>query len=240
MRSLTAVFLVVALILNNNCVVLANNTVDGIRIDGIKDIWCDEPYEITLNIRISEGIKDVCVSLFKGGVFEDVYYCKFDGRQEVFSETLLLGDKNSKLYEGITEWIVIAKSLNDDTYDYSFVLKLDYTKPVINTDLFGDFGYEVLFDYRDSVEVSAHDDGSGVELFRINPSYSQNEFVNDKVSPYILEDEFKVIYTYPDGKEYGYVLYAKDKAGNISTRIIMTRYNITSRLKRIIPRGNYD
>ncbi len=240
MKKFFTVFLLVVLLCNSNCIVLANDIADGIRIEGVKEQWSNEPYEIMLNVTISEGIREINVDLFNGGNYENVYSFKPANLEKSFTKTILFGDIESKLYEGVSEWKVSAWSDSGTLYSSVFTLSLDYTGPVIKTNLFGDYGYEVMFDYGNSVEVNAIDNESGMELLKIYPSYSQHGFVSDDISPYMNEGEFKVRYTYPNGKEYGYVLYAKDKAGNYSTRIIMTRYNITSKLKRTIPRGNYD
>lgn len=216
------------------------NETGHIQLDGLNDAWNNGPYKLTLKAELEAEIDDIRIYIFAGGNMQLICRYELNGNVEIFTTQIVLGDELHHLYEGENRWFIIATDVNGKYYNYEFMTRIDYTPPVISTDIFGDFGYEVLFDLRKNITVWAEDFESGMASLKINPSNYQNTFVDSIITPQVIDGDFKLVYLYPDGDEYGYVLQAVDKAGNISTRIIITRYNVTSKLRRIIPRGNYD
>ena len=162
----------------------------------------------------------------------DTYYYEY---------SYTIGDKETKLFEGVTEWMLVASDLGGNISELQFTIRLDYTPPDIYTDCLYDYLTEIIYDEESKVNVSCKDNLSGVGVLRINPSCYQNEFINDITTPYVINEPFIIQYEYPrDKKIQGYILSAYDCAGNYASRIIITRYIWLSHIKRIVPRANYD
>ncbi|MCM1468836.1 MAG: InlB B-repeat-containing protein, partial [Alistipes sp.] len=204
--------------------------------------WSRVPVTVRFEVsdNINGGLQRVVLRRREGYRTEDYYVFPVEegSLTEEFSYTF--GDVETKLFEGITYWQVEARDLSGNKCVQEIVIRLDYTPPVILTDSAYDKGKELIYDDRLSVLVSGEDQLSGMGILRINPSDLQNTFLNMEVTPY-RTSEFAISYEYY-GKEgrRGYVLYAEDKAGNVATRVIVTRKLLASHIKRVIPRENYD
>ena len=190
--------------------------------------------------NINGGLKKVVLQRIEENIPEDYYVFPIEEGTLAGEFFYTFGDADSKLFEGITNWQVVADDISGNQTKLQITIRLDYTPPVIFTDSLYDNGTELLYDDRMSVLVRGEDLLSGMGILRVNPSDLQNTFLNMEVTPY-QTDDFVISYKYP-GKEgrHGYVLYAEDKAGNISTRVVVTQKTLASHVKRVIPRENYD
>ncbi len=213
-----------------------------INVDYLDKDWSCVP--VTVNIDVSDnvngGLKRVVLQKMDQDLGRD--YFEFPAEEGMISGrfSYTFGNTADKLFEGITYWRIVAEDLSGNISESDITIKLDYTPPFISTDSVYDNGNELLYDDRAQVFVSGEDMLSGMGILRIHPSDLQNRFLNMEVTPYQTEG-FKISYNYPVKEERrGYVLYAEDKAGNTTTRVIVTKKTLAWHIKRVIPRENYD
>lgn len=213
-----------------------------IMLDFLDREWSRVP--VTVNFSVSDnvngGLKKVVLQKTEGG--ENITYHEFQIEEGTLSEkfSYTFGNAESKLFEGITYWQLVAEDLSGNTGKTELTIRLDYTPPVIYTDSFYDDGGEMIYDDRKEIHVWGEDLLSGMGVLRINPSDCQNTFADHVLTPYNTEN-FSIAYHYPkDIRRYGFVLFAEDRAGNISTRVIITKNLLASHIKRVVPRENYD
>lgn len=214
-----------------------------INMDFLDENWRNKPLKVVFNLsdKIGGGLWRIKLVKCEGNR-EEIYYNTelADGVLD-FSFEYTFGNKATKEFEGETHWKLYVQDTSCNMQVKELTLRFDYTKPVISTDIIGDFGQEKLFDDRNCVLVSGRDDLSGMGMLRVNPSDVQNSFIDSILTPVITEGNFLINYQYQKNrKDKGYVLFAMDRAGNYTSRIIITDRNISSGIRRIIPRGNYD
>lgn len=204
--------------------------------------WSRVPVTVNFTVtdNINGGLRQVILQKKEGFIREDYYEFPVENGvlEGAFSYTF--GDIQSKLFEGVTNWVIVAEDISGNITEAHITIRLDYTPPVIFTDSDYDNGEELIYDDRRSVLIRGEDLQSGMGILRINPSDRQNTYVDNRTTPY-QTDGFMISYQYPeDGGMRGYVLYAEDKAGNVSVRAVVTQKVLASNIKRVIPRGNYD
>lgn len=221
-----------------------DTTSPDISHDYLDSDWKNKPVTITFDITDNEngGIQYVRLMKVEGEqktLYENVEFHETDRTKYRFS--YVFGETSTKLYEGVTKWEISSADFSGNVTVIDFTVRLDYTPPVINTDSPYDDGGELIFDDRDSIQVWCEDMLSKPGILKINPSNLQNTFINEVSTPYRTSEAFSIDYSYTDfPEEYGYVLYAADKAGNYTTRVIVTDRCINRHVRRIIPRENYD
>lgn len=213
-----------------------------IVLDYLDRDWSRVPVtvEFFVSDNINGGLKQVVLQRAEGENYEDFYeFAIAEGTlDEAFSYTF--GNTEDKLFEGITHWRIVAEDLSGNVSRTELTIRLDYTPPAIYTDSVYDNGREIVYDDRESVLVCGEDLLSGMGILKIHPSDCQNTYVDNILTPYRTEN-FSITYDYPsDAGTLGYVLYAQDRAGNITTRVIVTANEMASHIKRVIPRENYD
>lgn len=204
--------------------------------------WFNRPQMINFMVRDNPngGLKKIEMFKVEGNKRIKYWDVDLDGA-ELYGFKYTFGDSETKLFEGITTWEVIAEDVSGNVGRKEFEIKLDYTSPVIKTNSPYDNGEEIIYIEGESVEVTGLDNVSGPLLLKINPSNSQNIFIDSLITPVEFMGDFKIEYDFliDDGIQ-GYVLYVEDKAGNIATRVIIRDKNLLKQIKRVIPRDNYD
>lgn len=213
-----------------------------ISVDYLDKDWSRVPVTVHIGVsdNINGGLRSVKLQKMEEGNAQDYFEFPVEEGTLFGSFSYTFGDAASKLFEGITYWRIVAEDLSGNITECNITIKLDYTPPVIVTDSVYDNGNELFYDDRILVLVRGEDLLSGMGILRIHPSDLQNQFLNTDVTPY-QTDEFKISYRYPAKEERrGYVLYAEDKAGNVSTRVVVTQKTLASHIRRVIPRENYD
>lgn len=206
--------------------------------------WRNKPVTVTFDITDNEngGIRQIQLRKLEENekiLYRNIEFSEDDRTHYQFSH--VFGDVPTKLYEGITQWEIFSEDTSGNVNVINLTIRLDYTPPVIYTDSPYDDGEELIFDDRDGVRVWCEDSLSRPGILKINPSNVQNTFIDEISTPYRLQEDFRLNYSYATNpQEYGYVLYAADKAGNYASRVIVTDGCINSHVRRIIPRANYD
>lgn len=247
--------------LNNKNILLYAKWVDitkpEINYDFLDNDWRNKPITIHFHITDNEngGLAFIkLINVTSGG--EVIDFVNFNESKISHDYSYTFGDISSKLYEGITRWKLISEDIWGNYTEIEVEIKLDYTKPVIKYGIETD-SFEYVYVETDEITVFCEDELSGPGLLRINPSYSQNNFIDMVITPYVMESPFTINYVFGPAKKgaeglsdsvaqdkgaicQGFVVYAIDRAGNYSTSLIFTRDNILSRIRRVIPRANYD
>ncbi|MGN0160500.1 MAG: InlB B-repeat-containing protein [Lachnospiraceae bacterium] len=213
-----------------------------IIIGNMDSDWHNKPIQVDIHVTDNEngGIKNVTLT---NKTQNQIVYSKEYNQDGVLTHdfSYTFGDVTSKLYEGMTQWEIVAKDQSDNTTRIALTIKLDYTPPIIKTDSPYDDYNELVYDDRDQVKVWAEDPLSGVVLLNLNPSNAQNTFLDPIRTPVRQNEVYSIDYTYPKEKEiYGYVAFARDAAGNIASRGIITQTNLVGHMIRVIPGENYD
>ncbi len=213
-----------------------------IVLDYLDRDWSRVPVTVEFSVsdNINGGLRQILLQKKEGE--DTIVYHEFQITEGILTEkfSYTFGNIESRLFEGITHWQLVAEDLSGNVTRTELTIRLDYTPPVIYTDSVYDEGGEIVYDDRKSVLVWGEDVLSGMGLLRINPSDYQNTYLDKVLTPYRMED-FSIAYDfYGDEKRFGYVLYAEDRAGNISTRVIVTKSLLSSHVKRVVPRENYD
>lgn len=213
-----------------------------VTLKNVDSDWHNKP--ITINVKVTEnkegGIKYVQLIDKKTN---SVVYKKDYTSNGILSHDFnyTIGNVEQKLYEGTTNWQIIAEDFSGNKTVVDFLTKLDYTPPRIKTDSIYDKGDELIYDDREKARIWAEDDLSGVVLLKVNPSNMQNTFIDPITTPVKQEAVFQIDYVYPEDKKiYGYAVLAKDRAGNIFSRAIITQDNLVMHTIRVVPRENYD
>lgn len=217
------------------------NKAPVIEYDYIDRDWFNK--EFIINFKFTDysnlGLKKIVLTNLDT---KDVYFEKkwTENPDSYYEMSYLFGDNEKKSLEGISNWRISVTDYKGNYSNIDFKVRLDYTPPVIETDIINDIGQKILFENRDAVVLIADDEMSGVYLLRINPSIYQNRFIDFSKTPFVIKER-EIDYVYYRSKDVcGYVLYAIDNAGNFSSRIIITQANINDKLRRIVLRGNYD
>lgn len=208
--------------------------------------WHNTPQILEFDISAQDDamLKQVCVMVTdEQGICETVLYQTFEEPGEKHYQLRLeIGDIQTKKYEGITYWTVMAVDQYGTRSEKKQEIKLDFTPPVIGK-LKETENVEKEYQKDAVIEQNAMDSLSGIQAFYLIAGSMQREDIDGDLSVCVLNEPFVITYD-TDRKELyneaGYVLTAVDRAGNKTQKIIFTGISVSHTLVRVVPRENYS
>ena len=212
--------------------------------ENLHEKWFNHPITVTFDIWDNRNGGIALIQLVQiletREILHESIEFENDG-MEHYEYTYTFGKIRDNLYEGMFTWEIRVWDYSGNRSVAGYRFGFDYTPPVLYTDSPHDTGKECLYDDRDGIHVWCEDATSGPVLLKINPSNAQNTFLDMRRTPYRENAEFALDYRYENEPDtLGFVLQARDRAGNIASRVIITDKNLGNQIIRTIPRANYD
>lgn len=216
-----------------------------IGLSGSSDGWRNTPLPIRLDVwdksdigleRVSLNVRDLA------GNIRTVMQNNF-GKGEVshWEVEYSIGNPDTGEYEGVTEWTIETVDYYGNSSQIQFVVKLDFTPPIISEN---GTGSTVEKEYLDSDKIlqQATDYLSGVGDLYLIPGSMQKGISREELVVHLTTEPYAVNYDTDRTElkdEAAYVLTAIDRAGNRAQKIVFTKISVNNTIIRTVPVENY-